>query len=45
MSYQELCKALALLDELLVANPQPGSDEIEEQIALIEKLESFLEGP
>ncbi len=45
MSDPELKKALARLDELLVANPPPGSDEIEEQIALIERLESFLEGP
>ncbi len=44
MSGQELRKALARLDELLVANPQ-SDDEIEEQIALIERLESFLEAP
>lgn len=45
MSDADLREALARLDALLVANPQPGSDEIEEQIALIERLESFLEGP
>lgn len=44
MSDPELRKALARLDELLVASPQ-SADEIEEQIVLIEKLESFLEGP
>lgn len=44
MSDPELKEALARLDQLLVANPQ-SDDEIEEQIALIEKLESFLEGP
>lgn len=46
MTPDELKSALERLDALLLANPEPGtasSDELDEQIKLIEKLERFLE--